>query len=125
MCVPLLLITIINLVSCSSSLVPRPFRRRKGLVHIACAYAGGPQKKTGGIRYYRIFFRLSSIELHDMQNPRAITMEMRLVSSMEMPAHAPAICTRPFLLLLKGLGTRLVLQMPLFEVNLVTLYIYS
>ena len=30
------------------SLVPRPFkRRRKGLVHIACACAGGPQKNVG------------------------------------------------------------------------------
>ena len=29
------------------SLVPRPFRRRKGLVHIASACAGGPQKKLG------------------------------------------------------------------------------
>ena len=30
-----------------TSLVPRPFRRRKGLVHIASACAGRPQKKLG------------------------------------------------------------------------------
>ena len=42
-----------------------------------------------------------------MQNPRMITMVMRPVT-IETPAHARAVCTRHFLLLLlKGLGTRL------------------
>ena len=41
-----------------------------------------------------------------MQNPRAITMVTRPVT-METSAHARAMCTRPFFLLLKGLGTRL------------------
>ena len=30
-----------------TSLIPRPFRKRKGLVHIASACARGPQKKLG------------------------------------------------------------------------------
>ena len=45
------------------------------------------------------------MELYVMQNPRMITMVTRAVA-METPAHARAVCTRPFLLL-KGLGKRL------------------
>ena len=85
------------------SLVPGPFkrRRRKGLIHIECACAGGPQKNVGYTHH------LSSMELYVMQNPRMITMVTRSVP-METPAHVRAVCTRPFLLLLlKGLGTRL------------------
>ena len=69
-----------------TSLVPRPFL----------------------IGYYRIFSVYRPyIELYVMQNPRTITMVMRLVA-METPAYTRAMCTRPFLLLLsKGLGTRL------------------
>ena len=37
----------LNTGGSNASLVPRPFRRRKGLVHIASACAGGPQKKLG------------------------------------------------------------------------------
>ena len=49
-----------TVVKFNFSLVPRPFerwRRKKGLVHIACACAGGPQKKkkTGVIGYYYPF----------------------------------------------------------------------
>ena len=91
------------------SLVPRSFksRRRKGLVHIACACTRNPPKMWGNwILLYTL--RLLSIELYVMQNPRTITMVMRPVA-METPAHVRAVCTRPFLLLLllKGLGTRL------------------
>ena len=32
---------------CQHSLVPRPFEERKGLVHIACPCAGGPQINLG------------------------------------------------------------------------------
>ena len=48
---------------------------------------------------------LSSIELHVTQNLQMITMVMRPVA-METQ-RMRAVCTRPFLLLLKGLGTRL------------------
>ena len=44
---------------------------------------------------------LSSTELYVMQNPRMITMVMRPIA-METPVHACAMCTRPFLLLLKA-----------------------
>ena len=60
-----------------------------------------------GNRILSYTLRLSPVELYVMQNPRAITMVTRPVA-METPAHARAVCTRPFLLLLlKGLGTRL------------------
>ena len=64
----------------------------------------GTPEKCGVIGYYCIF---SIYQLYVMQNPRMITMATRWVT-METPAHARAVCTRPFLLLLlKGLGTRL------------------
>ena len=53
-------------------------------------------EKPGGIGYYISYtLCLSSIELHVMQNPRAITMVTRPVA-MEMPAHAHTMCTRLF-----------------------------
>ena len=67
---------------------------------------GGPRKMWGN-RILSYTLRLSSIELYVMQNLRTITMVMRPVT-METPAHARVVCTRPFLFLfLKGLGTRL------------------
>ena len=92
------------------SLVPRRFkrRRRKGLVHIACACTRKPPKMWGN-RILSYTLRLLSIELYVLQNPRTITMVMRPVA-MKTPAHVRTVCTKPFLLLfllLKGLGTRL------------------
>ena len=63
-------------------------------------------RKNWGDRILSYTHLLLSIELHIMQTMRAITMVMRSVA-MEMPTHAHAMCTRPFFLLLKGLGTRL------------------
>ena len=55
-------------------------------------------EKCGLIGYYCI--------LYVMQNLQMITMVTRPVT-IETPAHARAVCTRHFFLLLKGLGTRL------------------
>ena len=52
------------------------------------AHAPGDPRKMWGIRIL-----LYTLHLYD--------------NAMETPAHACAVCTRPFLLLLKGLGTRL------------------
>ena len=80
--------------------------------YILHAHAPGDPRKMWGNRILSYTLRLSSIELYVMQNPRTITMVTRLVA-MEIPAHARAVCTRPFLLLLlKGLGTRLTTCIP-------------
>jgi hypothetical protein len=69
--------------------------------------AGGPEKQlilfVWPNRILSYTLRLSSIDLHVMQNPRAITMVTQSVT----PAHARGVYTRPFPLLVKGLGTRL------------------
>ena len=71
------------------------------------AHAPGDPRKMWDNRILSYTLCLSSIELYVTQNPRTITMVMRPVA-METPAHARAVCTRPFLFdLLKGLGTRL------------------
>ena len=70
-----------------------------------CMRRGTPEK-CGGNRILLYTLHLSSIELYVVQNPQMITMVMRPVA-METPVHARAVCTRPFLLLLKGLGTSL------------------
>ena len=70
------------------------------------AHVSGDPRKKWGNRIVSYTLRLSSIELYVMQNPRMITMVMQLVA-METPAHVCAVYIRPFLLLLKGLGTRL------------------
>ena len=70
------------------------------------AHALGDPRKMWGNRILSYTLRLLSIELYVMQNPRTITMVTRWVT-MEIPAHEHAVCTRPFLLLLKGLGMRL------------------
>ena len=59
------------------------------------AHAPGDPRKNWGNRILSYTLRLSSIELHVMQNPRAIAMVTRLVT-METPAHAHAMYTRPF-----------------------------
>ena len=64
------------LITLCTSRVSRPFkRRRKGLVHITRTCARGPQNK----RILPYTLCLSSIELHIMQNPRMITMVMRVM----------------------------------------------
>ena len=87
-------------------------RRRKGLIHTArtCAGAGGTPEKSGILLYA---LRLSSTELHIMQNPQIVTIMLTWPNTMETPAHARAVCTWAFflLLLLKGLGTRLLLTL--------------
>ena len=75
------------------------------------AHAPGDPRKMWGNRILSYTLRLSSIEQYVMQNLRTISMVTQLVA-METPAHAPAVCTRPFLLLLKGLGTRLGYSQP-------------
>ena len=84
-------------------LVPRSFKRRRKAWYILHAHALGDPRKMLGNQYTH---HLSSMSLYIMQNPRMITMVMQSVT-MEIPAHARAVCTSPFLLLLKGLGTRL------------------
>ena len=56
---------------------PGPTKREEGLVHTACACAGGPTKMWG-IGYYRVRYRISPV--------------MRCLGD---PAHAQAVCTRP------------------------------
>ena len=57
--------------SCIPSLVPRPFEERKGLVHIACACAGGPQKNLG----YQISSYIPPFTVHIALHPGQVTME--------------------------------------------------
>ena len=83
------------------NLIHSPFfewRREKGLVHIACTCAGSPQKNLGEsdiIVYPSVYKHIS---MHACRAPRSVIMETQLVA-MEMPAHAHAMCTRPFSLL--------------------------
>ena len=65
------------------------------------AHVPGDPRKMWDNRILLYTLRLSSIELYVMQNPRMITMVTRPIT-METPAHARAMCTRPFLLLLKA-----------------------
>ena len=71
------------------------------------AHRRGTPEKCGVIGYYCI---LSIYHPYNCTSCRTclqmITMVTRRVT-METPAHARAVCTRPFLLLLKGLGMRL------------------
>ena len=84
------------------SLIPRPFkRRRKGPGTHFTRMRRGPPEKCGVIGNWILLYtlRLLSIELHVVQNPRPVAMEI--------PAHVRTVCTRPFLLLLlllKGPG---------------------
>ena len=86
---------------------PGPSRGGERAWYTLYAHVPGDPRKMWGNRILSYTLRLSSIELYVMQNPRMITMVTRPVT-METPVHARAVCTRPFLLLLKGLGTRLV-----------------
>ena len=89
------------------SLVPRPFkRRRKGLVHTAHACAG-VSIATG--RVTTVIVRRFCMTCSSMDDKRrAYNRVSDYPTFFWSPlAHARAVCARPFLLLLKGLGTRL------------------
>ena len=98
-------------ISVDSSLASFPGPSRGGgerawyTLHV---HAPGDPRKMWGNRILSYTLRLSSIELNVMQTPRTITMVTQPVAR-ETPVHAHVVCTRPFLLLLlKGLGTRLI-----------------
>ena len=91
------------------SLVPRPlYRRRKDLVHTARACAG-VSIATGRVTIEIV--RGFCMTYCSMDDKRRVYDSIRLPHIfLGSPAHAHALCTRPFLLLLyKGLGTRLLL----------------
>ena len=93
------------MIACS--LVPRPFskRRRKGWYTLLAHVPGDPRKFLGD-RIFNIIMHIY-IYMHAHIPTRLVTTETRSVA-MEMLAHAHAMCTRSFLLLLlKGLGVRL------------------
>ena len=98
------------------SLIPRPFKRkrRKGLVHTARACTG-VSIATGRVTIVIVCgFCMTYSSMGDKRR-----VYDRIVSAYPTffwgpPAHARAMCTRSFLLLLlKGLGTRLKKVIPL------------
>ena len=92
-------VCIIILCEYHSSLISRPFKwRGERAWYTLQVHALGDPRKNWGNRILSYTLRLSSIELHVMQNPQTITMVTRLVA-METPVHMHAMCTRPFLLL--------------------------
>ena len=94
-------VAISSVVLETHSLVPRPFEERKGLVHTACTCAGRPQKKLGELD---IIVYLSAY--HPYNCTPWTGHYGNATVAMEKPAHARAMCTRPFLSS-KGLGMRL------------------
>ena len=89
------------------TLVPRPLkrRRRKGLVHTAHACTG---VSIATSRVTIVIVRGFCMTYSPMDDKRRVYDSIRLPHTFWGPlAHAHAMCTRPFLLLLlNGLGTR-------------------
>jgi hypothetical protein len=91
------------------SLIPRPFKRRKGLVHTARTCVGVSIATDHVTIVISHGFCTMSKSMDDKR-----TVYNYPIIFWGLQAHARAVCTWPFLLLLKGLGMRLgIVQMTL------------